>query len=165
MIPVSNIGSLEGMQDLRKEIIRIANDERLCPSLARDLPESWIQLEQFCHSKRRSDSTASLVMNKRQLLVESGVNLSMDELRSALLYLDLIGQALYFDFLPSLSHLIFLNPMWLMNLMKKVFRPDHVTTLLYKKEFQRKFGVTEIDFNQAKDQLLNNAWLTRSLLR
>ena len=55
MVPVSNISELTGIMALQDEIIRIAKDGNLFPSVGRDLPEDWIKLEKALKKCKEND--------------------------------------------------------------------------------------------------------------
>lgn len=61
MVPVSNVSELTGIVALQKEIIRIAENRELFPSVGRDLPEEWVKLEMALRRCKEHDQVQILV--------------------------------------------------------------------------------------------------------
>lgn len=91
-------------------------------------------------------------------------SLSQMGVRSAVTYLDSIGELCYYSDIPSLHFNVFIDLRWLSKLVKSLFRHDLENTLQYKESFQ-KFGVIRGYFDPLKEKLLKEAVLSQRLLR
>ena len=164
MVPVSNIRELTGIIALQDEIIRIAKDGELFPSVGRDLPEEWIKLEKALKECRESGQCHCMPYEHLENFAKQHANLSQMGLRSAVTYLDSIGELRYYSNIPSLHYNVFTDLRWLAKLAKCLFRHDLERTLQYDENFQ-KFGVILGFFDQLKEKLLKEAVLSQALLR
>ena len=90
--------------------------------------------------------------------------LSQIGLRSAVTYLDSIGELHYYSDIPSLHYNVFIDLRWLAKLAKCLFRLDLQETLNFDENFQR-FGVIRGYFDELKKNLLKEAVLSQALLR
>ena len=94
--PVSNI-TLDGMVQLRKELVRIARNKNLSPNVDIDLPESWVKIERGIKRLRNTVDMPCLSMSELQkALKEKTIDVSECELQSCVNYLDAIGELQYF---------------------------------------------------------------------
>ena len=84
-----------------------------------------------------------------------------EDIIQALRYIDSVGPVLYFYGVKNCD--VFLEPIWLLKLLKLVFRDDHHSTLLYCEKFNKEFF--ESDFELEKNYLLEKAKLSKKLLR
>lgn len=164
MVPVSNISELKGIITLQDEIIRIAKDAQLFPSVGRDLPEEWIKLEKALKECRDNDGVRCMPYEQFENFAKQHTSLSQMGLRSAVTYLDSIGELRYYSNIPSLHYCVFIDLRWLAKLVKCLFRHDLERTLQYDENFQ-KFGVMLGFFDQLKGKLLKEAVLSHALLR
>ena len=102
--PVSNT-TLDGIDQLRKELVRIAMDKNLSPNIDINLPESWVKIRKEIKTLRTNVDIPCLSMNELQkALKEQAIDVSECELRSCVSYLGEIGELLYF----KVSLLLFL---------------------------------------------------------
>ncbi len=164
MVPVSNISELQGVITLQDEIIRIAKDGQLFPSVGRDLPEEWIKLERALKDCRDNGGVRCMPYKQFENFAKQHTNLSQIGLRSAVTYLDSIGELHYYSNISSLHFNVFIDLRWLAKLVKCLFRHDLEITLQYDENFQ-KFGVMLGFFDQLKEKLLKEAVLSQDLLR
>ena len=94
--PVSNT-KLDGMEGLRKELVRIARNKNLSPNIDINLPESWVNMEKEIAKYRKNDNIPCLsIADLQEVLKERGIDVSEYELRSCVSYLDAIGELQYF---------------------------------------------------------------------
>ena len=164
MVPVSNIHELTGIIALQDEVIRIAKDVQLFPSVGRDLPEEWIKLEKALKESREKHQVHCMPFEEFENFAKQHTNLSQMGVRSAVTYLDSIGELRYYSNIPSLHYNVFIDLRWLAKLVKCLFRHNLETTLQYDENFQ-KFGVILGFFDQLKERLLEEAVLSQALLR
>lgn len=165
VLPVSNVGSLEGMIHLRKELVRIARNKDLFPTVDTQLPESWVKVESTMKDLRKSMAVPCVSVTEfLELLNERNVDISHSELDSCLVYLHAIGELLYFKDIPGLLKKIVLNPYWLGSVLRCVFRHDLEEKLIYREAY-RKIGVYQFQLNQEKEELFNSGIMTQTLLR
>lgn len=148
------------MKELHIEIIRVANDQQLFPSVGRDLPPDWITLEKAL--KKHREEVHCMSFKDFEAFAKKCCNLSLSGIKAALLYLDSIGQLRYFEHNPS-KYDIFIDLKWLGKLAKGLFRHDLEDTL----KFDERYGkyVLEGNFENLKEKLLKEAVLSESLLR
>ena len=160
MVPVSNIRELVGMKALHMEIIRVANDQQLFPSVGRDLPPDWITLEKAL--KKYREEVHCMSFKDFEAFAKKCTKLSPQGIKAALLYLDSIGQVRYYEGTPS-EYDVFIDLKWLGKLAKCLFRHDLEHTL----KFDERYGkyVLEGNFGNLKKKLLQEAILSESLLR
>ena len=164
MVPVSNISELTGIVVLQDEIIRIAEDKHLFPSVGRVLPGEWIKLEKELKECRERTQVHCMPYEDFEKFAKEHTGLSQMGVRSAVTYLDSIGELRYYSDTPSLHFNVFIDLRWLSKLVKSLFRHDLVKTLQYKESFDR-FGVMRGYFNPLKEKLLKEAVLSQGLLR
>ena len=164
MVPVSNIRELTGIMALQDEIIRVAEDGHLFPSVGRDLPEEWIKFEKALKECRKKQQVHCMAYADCEKFAKDHTNLSQMGVRSAVTYLDSIGELRYYSNIPSLHLNVFFDLRWLSKLVKSLFRHDLEKTLQYKESFQ-KFGVIRGYFDGLKEKLLKEAVLSQRLLR
>lgn len=164
MVPVSNISELRGIMTLQDEIIRIAQDGHLFLSVGRDLPEEWIKLEKALKECRKRDDVHCMPYEDFEKFAKEHTSLSKMGVRSAVSYLDSIGELCYYSNTPSLHFNVFIDLRWLSKVVKSLFRHDLEKTLQYKASFQ-KFGVIPGYFETLKGKLLEDAVLSQGLLR
>lgn len=165
VLPVSNIGSLDGMIGLRKELVRIARNRELSPTVDRELPESWVKIEGAIKVLAQ-DLAIPCVSEKEleMLLNEKNVNVCCPELDSCLTYLHAIGELLFFKDISGLEKKVVLNPYWLASILRKLFRHDLNEKLTYDVSY-RKFDMIPFQFHQDKEQLFSSGILKERLLR
>lgn len=163
MVPVSSIGELTGMKELQDEIIRVANDSQLFPSVGRDLPEDWITLEKALKNLRVKNQVRCMSFNEFESFTKEHTSLSPLGTRSALSYLDSIGELRYYKSIPS-DYDVFIDLKWLAKLVKCLFRHDLEATLKFD-EVYFKYNVIGGNFENLKTKLLKEALLSESLLR
>jgi len=164
LVPVSNISELTGIVALQDEIIRIAEDGHLFPSVGRDLPEEWIKLEKALKECRKNQQVHCMAYEDFEKFAKDHTSLSQMGVRSAVIYLDSIGELCYFSNIPSLHFNVFIDLRWLSTLVKSLFRHDLEKTLQYKESFLT-CGVIRGIFGPLKKKLLKEAVLSQRLLR
>lgn len=71
MVPVSNVSELTGIVALQKEIIRIAENRELFPSVGRDLPEEWVKLEMALRRCKERDQVQILVYSLLKIVTRT----------------------------------------------------------------------------------------------
>jgi len=162
MIPVANKNHLPGLTHLRKEIVRIANNKKLCPNVNHVVPESWVKLEQLCNHEKTFHKTISV-----DELYEKASTINFvtkDDMLKALKYIVSIGPILYFYNIASIRNVVFLDPNWLSSIFKLIFRHDSDVFFVYKQEYEN-FYEFENEFNQDKSYLLESGELSYNFLR
>lgn len=164
MVPVSNISELTGIMALQDEIIRIAKDGHLFPSVGRDLSEEWIKLEKALKECRKTQQVHCMPYKDFEKFAKHHTSLSQMGVYSAVTYLDSIGELCYYSSIPSLHFNVFIDLRWLSKLVKSLFRHDLEKTLQYKETFL-KFDVLRGNFDFLKEKLLKEAVLSQGLLR
>ena len=164
VVPVSNISELTGIVALQDEIIRIAQDGHLFPSVGRDLPEEWVKLEKALKECRGKQHIHCMPFEDFEKFAKDHTSLSQMGVRSAVTYLDSIGELRYYSNIPSLHFNVFIDLRWLAKLAKSLFRHDLEKTLQYKESFLQ-FGVMRGYFDSLKEKLLKDAVLSQGLLR
>lgn len=164
MVPVSNIRELTGIMVLQDEIIRIAQDGHLFPSVGRDLPEDWVKFEKALKECRKREQVHCMPYEDFEKFAKEHTSLSQMGMRSAVSYLDSIGELCYYSNTPSLHFNVFIDLRWLCKLVKSLFRHDLEETLQYKESFLT-FGVLRGSFDPLKKKLLKEAVLSQGLLR
>lgn len=165
VLPVSNIGSLQGMIGLRKELVRIARNKDLSSTVDRALPELWVKVESTI--KEAAKDMPIPCMSETELLMflsEKNVNVSHSELDSCLTYLHAIGELLYFKDICGLAKNVVLNPYWLANILRMVFRHDLKDKLIYRDGY-RKLGVVQFQLEQDKEQLFKSGIMKQRMLK
>jgi len=163
MVPVSNISELTGIIVLQDEIIRAANDRQLFPSVGRDLPEDWIKLEKGLKKHREDDQVCCMSYEEFETFARGCTNLSPMGVKSAVTYLDSIGELRYYSNIPS-HYNVFIDLRWLAKLAKCLFRHDLEKNLQYDENFLR-YNVIQGIFDELKEKLLKEAVLSQALLR
>ena len=163
MVPVSNISELTGIMILQDEIIRVAQDSQLFPSVGRDLPEDWIKLEKALKKYREEDHVRCMSYEEFETFAKQHTDLSPRCLSSAVTYLDSIGELRFYKNIPSF-YKVFIDLRWLAKLAKCLFRHDLETTLQYDESFLR-HNVLKGSFEELKGKLLKEAVLSEALLR
>jgi hypothetical protein len=94
--PVSNT-KLDGMANLRQELVRIARNKSLSPNIDINLPESWVNIEKEIARYRKTDKIPCFsIAELQQVLKEQEIDVLGCELRSCVSYLDAIGEIQYF---------------------------------------------------------------------
>lgn len=165
VLPVSNVGSLQGMISLRKELVRIARNKTLSPTVDAELPESWVKLEITMKELRKNiDVPCVSVAEFVELLKQNNSDLPRAELESCLTYLNAIGEMAYFKDISGLERNVVLNPNWLGSVLTKIFRHDLAETLQYKDGY-RKLDLHHFQFNQDKQMLLTRGIMSQPLLK
>lgn len=164
MVPVSNVSELTGIVALQKEIIRIAENRELFPSVGRDLPEEWVKLEMALRRCKERDQVRCMSYADFEEFAKEHTGLSGRGLHSAVTYLDSIGELHYYNDIPSLYNNVFIDLQWLAKLVKRLFRHDLQETLSFDESFQR-FGMIRGFFDELKTKLLQEALLSKALLR
>lgn len=161
MIPVSNRKHLEGLTLLRKEIIRIAYNRKLCPNTNHILPESWVRLEQLCSEEQKFKKTITVdeLYAKASEFFET-----RDDMIKALQYIDSIGPILYFHSIANIRDVVFLDPRWLSAAFKLIFRHDSDEYFVYKDVYENIYDFPK-EFEQDKRNLLDTALLSLKFLK
>lgn len=161
LIPISSKQRLPGLNLLRHEIIRIACDVTLSPNVNRYVPKTWLDLEHVCFEER----------SKRPVLTVDELSLKAQGFRKkrdiseALEYIDSVGPILYFHTNSDASDIVFLDPKWLLQLLKLVFRHDLSDAYKYEDYYATKYDMFEVEFRQAVEVLSKSALLSKKLLR
>ena len=163
MVPVSSIRELTGVKELQDEIIRVAEDCQLFPSVGRDLPEKWITLEKEIKKRREQDHVRCMPYTEFETLAANCTGLSAMGVKSAITYLDSIGELKYYNSIPS-AYNVFIDLRWLAKLVKCLFRHDLEKTLVFDGTYL-KYGVIGGNFENLKKKLLERALLSPHLLR
>ncbi|XP_022795821.1 malignant fibrous histiocytoma-amplified sequence 1 homolog [Stylophora pistillata] len=164
MVPVSNVSELTGIVALQKEIIRIAENRELFPSVGTDLPEEWVKLEMALRRCKEDDQVRCMSYADFEEFAKEHTGLSGRGLHSAVTYLDSIGELHYYNDIPSLYNNVFIDLRWLAKLVKRLFRHDLQETLSFDESFQR-FGMIRGFFDELKTKLVQEALLSKALLR
>ena len=163
MVPVSNIRELTGIMVLQDEIIRVAKDCQLFPSVGRDLPEDWIKLEKALKKHREEGKVQCMSYEEFETFAKRCTSLSSRGVHSAVTYLDSIGELRYYSNIPS-HYNVFIDLRWLAKLVKCLFRHELAKTHQYDENYLR-HGVFLAYFGELKEKLLKEAVLSQALLR
>ena len=168
IIPVSSKNQLQGMDDLRKEILNVIDNKELCPIVSRVIPKTWADLElEVMKLRDKLNSERKIpILHVKELtsLVEGKIPLDSQAARSALDYYSGVGSINRFKSVRKAENLIFLDPGWLFRLLQLLFRHDHEQNLVFKEEFVD-LGCFQSGFNQDKMQLLADGLLSEVLLK
>ena len=161
MVPVSNKNHLEGLTTLREEIVRMSNNQKLCPNVKCVVPDSWVELEKLCNQLKevRKTITVDEIFAKVSTKFKT-----KDDLIDALKYIDSLGPILYFHSISSIRDVVFIDPTWFSSIFKLIFRHDSKEFFVYKKEYE-KFYEFDKDFDRDKRYLLETAALSYKFLR
>ena len=163
MVPVSSIRELTGIMSLQDEIIRVAKDGQLFPSVGRDLPEDWVKLEKAVKKHRKENHVRCMSYEEFEIFAKGCTNLSPIGVKSAIMYLDSIGELRYYSNIPS-HYSVFIDLRWLAKLVKCLFRHDLEKALKFDENYL-KYGVIHGYFEDIKKKLLEEAVLSQALLR
>ena len=165
IVPISNKNELMGVIRLKEEIIRVAQDEKLFPSVGRDLPPSWVKLEEAIKQRQRGDGKHFMSFEDFENFAKERSGLQGRPLLSAVQYFDNIGELKYYKKIPSLDINVFLNLEWLVKLMKLLFRHDHEQSLEYSSKYIE-FDILDREaFTELTENLSVDALLSLKLLR
>ncbi len=157
--------NLKGLLQLKEEILRLIDNKHLCPIADRQVPDTWIKFEEKIKHLKEVENIPMITVEELAKIGESEeFDFSPQIFSAALSYLNAIGSLAYFANVQQAKHLVFLDPSWLVQLLQLVFRHDHATSLCYKEKFSL-FNVTEDQFDQDKELLLENGKLSKTLLR
>ena len=163
MVPVSSIRELRGIMSLQGEIIRVAEDGQLFPSVGRDLPEDWIKLEKAVKKDREENHVRCMSYEEFETFAKRCTSLSTIGVKSAVTYLDSIGELRYYSSIPSCYN-VFIDLKWLAKLVKCLFHHDLEKALKFEENYL-KHGVMAGYFEDLKKKLLEEAVLSQALLR
>ncbi|XP_048576951.1 malignant fibrous histiocytoma-amplified sequence 1 homolog isoform X2 [Nematostella vectensis] len=167
MVAVSNMHELEGMMQLRQEIIRASKDMSLFPSVGRDLPESWVKLElaikEFRSSVKAPNVPCMTVGQFNKFALDKS-GLSGIGLLSALHYFESVGELKYYSGMPPAEFCVFLDLPWLGKLVKLLFRHDYEENLMFSDSYF-KFDMEKIMFDHSVTKLKRDGVLSLQLLR
>ena len=161
MIPVCSKETLKGIDILQNKILQIASNVTLCPIVNKEVPESWIGLEEELIELKNH---GMFPFFKKTLLFSRTAEkhgLSNEMFDSALLYLNAIGSIAYFDCVQGASHLVFINLEWLTRLLQLLFRHDHQQSLI----FSNQYAIFPEQFEQDKELFITEGHLSEQLLR
>ena len=161
LIPVCCKESLDGIDKLQKEILRIASNMTLCPIVNKEVPESWMELEEYLIELENSKNIPFFETDSLFHMVREKIGLNRQMFDSALVYLNAIGSIAYFSCVQKASHLVFINSEWLIDLLQLVFRHDHKQNLTFKEEYD----IYPEQFEQDKELFINHGHLSKAMLR
>ena len=88
-----------------------------------------------------------------------------DVIGTVLNYLNDIGSILHFNLMEKSKHLVFLDPEWLFELLRLLFRHDHEKQLKFKDAFSDKLQYSKDTFDKDREQFLEHGLLSYKLLR
>lgn len=165
-MPVCCKDYLQGIGLLQKEILRIADNVTLCPIVNKEVPKNWVPLEEEMMALKDQNDMPFIAKDLLfSMMSEKFEDLNGEMFNSALLYLNAVGTIAWFNSVRRASHLVFLNPQWLINLLQLLFRHDHEVTLNYKSEFLDQNTIFYEQFLQDKSLFLTEGRLSNTLLR
>ena len=164
IIPVSNNQDFSGMESLKYEIIKIIGNAKLCPNIVREIPKTWIDLENYC-LLLSTELKQCPVISSQELFEKFRFIHSKDEFHTALTYIDSIGPILYFHTIGKMKDLVFLDPLWLLKLLKAIFVNNPNEQFKYDIRFHNQYKIFETDFEADKEYLIETAGLRKSLLK
>ena len=189
MSAVSCIGNLEGIGSVIEMILSVVDDETSGLSINRVIPKSWLDFE-----KELKDLNGTITEKKRMPWMELlWMTMGMwkmekperkipvlhveklneiadkyqlnDAIGTVLNYLNDIGSILHFNLVEKSKHLVFLDPEWLFELLKLLFRHDHKKQLTFKAAFSDKLQYSKDTFDKDREQFLEHGLLSYKLLR
>ena len=168
MVPVSSKNQLQGLDDLKKEILTVIDNKDLCPIVSRVIPKTWVDLELEVKKLRDSRNSEKKIpilrMEELTSLVKEKSPLDSQTVLSALDYFSGVGSINRFKLVRKAEDLIFLDPGWLFRLLQLLFRHDQKTNLVFAEEFVD-IGCFDSVFYHDKIQLLADGLLSEILLR
>ncbi|XP_031556682.1 malignant fibrous histiocytoma-amplified sequence 1 homolog isoform X2 [Actinia tenebrosa] len=169
VVPVSSKEELHGVIPLKEEIKRIARVNDLFPSIGRDLPQSWVVLEEAIKKYRKDimfPNIPCMTLEDFQNFALSKANLSGIQVLAVLKYLDSVGEIKFYGEIGTDQYSVFLDLQWLCQIVKCLFRHDILegVGLKYKEEYEE-FDMEEIKFDQHVEDLIDNGVLSEILLR
>ena len=184
MSAVSCIGNLEGIGSVIEMILSVVDDKTSGLSVNRVIPKSWIDFEKELNYMNETLSRKEPEPLRKRMRMglekpESEIpvihfdKLSeiadqyqlKDVIGTVLNYLNDIGSILHFNLVEKSKHLVFLDPEWLFELLKLLFRHDHEKQLKFKDAFCGQLQYSKDTFNKDREQLLEHGLLSYQLLR
>ena len=172
MSAVSCIGNLEGIGSVIEMLLSVVDDKTSGLSVNRVIPKSWIDFEkELKHMKETLTEEKPSSIGTIPVLHVDKLNEIADqyELKDAigtvLNYLNDIGSILHFNMVEKSNHLVFLDPEWLFELLKLLFRHDHEKQLKFQDAFSDKLQYSKNTFDKDREQLLEHGLLSDQLLR
>ena len=165
LIPVCCKGTLQGTNKLQREILQIASNPSLCHVVNKKIPQSWVDLENEMMKLKNQDNIPCIEFSPLFETTSEACSLTKEMFNSCLLYLNAVGSIAFFNYVKRASHLVFLNPEWLIRLLQLLFRHNHEEELLYNEEYLHKHGIFPEQFEQDKEEFLCQGRLSKRLLR
>ena len=136
---------------------QLSEDEDLMPSIAAQLPASWVAVED------RLVRLAAPIVDVSLVVAQSAHGLSEGGSKHLLHYLHDVGSLLFFSRHAALRHVVFPSSSFVINVFKAVFRHDH-DRLCYEQRF-RVEGITRQQFSEMREDLVQNATARIPMLR
>ncbi|XP_077991302.1 malignant fibrous histiocytoma-amplified sequence 1 homolog [Glandiceps talaboti] len=158
---ISSAWSMEGIDNFRKCILKLADDVNNFPDLQRVLPSTWSKLEK---AFLRDNGNFGYSMPWKQC-VAMGEECGLDEgrLQSAIYYLHKLGSVLHFEHIQELRKFVFPNPVRLIDIFKDMFHHDLEALLSYRgTAFRTQY--TKVKFRQVKADLMQRGLMSFKLI-
>ena len=105
------------------------------------------------------------VITGEEMFRTFGIIKSKMEFELALNYIHAVGPILYFHNIEKTRDIVFLDPIWLLKLVKALFVVNPNEQFVYKKKYLKEFDIFESDYEINKEYLLQTASIRRSLLK
>ena len=105
------------------------------------------------------------VMAFEEIFQEFDIIKSKMEFELAMNYIHAAGPILYFCDIDKIKDIVFLDPMWLLKLMKALFVHNPKEHFVYQKKYLKEFDIFESDYEISKEYLLQAASIRRTLLK
>lgn len=151
------------VESLKHEIVKIFGNPKLCPNVMNNIPKSWSDLEKYCiHLSEKSMECP--VIACEEIFQTFGNIKSKMEFELALNCTHAIGPILYFHYIEKTRDIVFLDPIWLLKLMKALFVVNPNEHFVYQKKYFKEFDIFESDYEISKEYLLQTASIRRPLL-
>lgn len=129
-----------------------------------NIPKCWSDLEKYCI--HLSDKSMEFpVITCEEMFRTFGIIKSKMEFELALNYIHAVGPILYFHNIEKTRDIVFLDPIWLLKLVKALFVVNPNEQCVYKKKYLKEFDIFESDYEINKEYLLQTASIRRSLLK
>ncbi|XP_066268040.1 malignant fibrous histiocytoma-amplified sequence 1 homolog [Branchiostoma lanceolatum] len=166
-VPVSS-ANLNGIQDLKQVILDYATNKTLFPGVGHPIPKAWADTEACVERKSKDLSFPYITWREFTALLKKNVpNLQPESrIKTVAQYLHDTGKILWYSEIESLKNHVFLKPASLVDIFRKVIRPDLEAFIDYNKDpCYKEVGITQADFDRMKSDLVNRGVLHIKLLR
>ena len=150
-IVVTSSATYEGVRDLWSLLGQLCEDLDLIPSVEAQLPASWVAVEDYLVGE-----TVPIVEVSDVVSASVSHGLTEEGTLHLLKYLHDVGSLLYFSRHAALRDIVFPSSAFVIDVFRAIFRHDH-QSLRYENEHFIGQGMTRRQFNEMKEDLVNNA--------